>query len=89
MEAIFVLARNRYPIHFSQLPETFALFAGREKEWGKKAKTDSCKMFLSYAIQIGFLSSFANDVLLTPDGERALLYLQMRRSSEMIFSKNI
>ena len=88
MEAVFVLARNRYPIHFSKLPEVFALFSGREKEWGKKAKTDACKMFLSYAIQIGFLSSFANDVLLTPDGERALLYLQMRRSSEMVFAKN-
>ena len=88
MEAVFVLARNKYPIHFSNLPETFALFSGREKEWAKKAKTDACKMFLSYAIQIGFLSSFANEILLTPDGEKALLYLQMRRSSEMIFPKS-
>ncbi|MBI5408496.1 MAG: hypothetical protein HZA14_03930 [Nitrospirae bacterium] len=89
MEAVFVLARNKYPIHFSYLPEIFALFSGREKEWAKKAKTDACKMFLSYAIQIGFLSSFANEILLTPDGEKALLYLQMRRSSEMIFSKGV
>ena len=88
MEAVFVLSRNQYPIHFSHLPSVFSLIAGREKDWGKKAKSDACKMFLSYAIQIGFLSLFANEVLLTPDGEKALIYLQMRRSSEMIFSKN-
>lgn len=45
MEAVFVLARNKYPIHFSYLPEIFALFSGREKEWAKRQEPMHVKCF--------------------------------------------
>jgi hypothetical protein len=87
VESAFFLARNSYPIEFTDLINTFIMVSGKTLEWKKeRSRTTATYTFLNFAIDLGLLGKIGSRVVITPSGFRFILMLQLHKSIEMIES---
>lgn len=85
VECVFTLARNRYPVEASTLLTYFRDTCGKAKEWlTQTALMHGVHMYSNYAVELGLLAKVDNRFLLTPDGVRFVLLLQLHKGIAMV-----
>ena len=90
IESVFILSRNSYPIEFTDLIEIFRIVSGKQTEWkSQKGRQTATYTYLNYAINLSLLAKFGSKVVITPDGFRFMLMLQLHKSIKMIESLSL
>lgn len=85
VEAVFVIAKNTYPVPMKHLIEYFAYHAGKFFDWAKpKARYNATHMYVNYGTALGLLAKIGDRVYLTPTGYRFTLYLQLHKGLKMV-----
>ncbi|MEO8399745.1 MAG: hypothetical protein ABI550_08040 [Ignavibacteriaceae bacterium] len=85
VESAFILARNSYPIEFSELSKVFQIISGKVNEWqANRALSTATYTFMNFAIDLDLLGKIGKKVVITPAGFRFILMLQLHKSIEMI-----
>ena len=83
-EAVFVLAKNTYPVPMPHLMDYFAYHAGKYFDWQTaKAKYNGTRMYSNYAVALGLIAKSAEHIYLTPDGFRFTLQMQLHKGLRM------
>jgi hypothetical protein len=89
VEAIFVLARNSYPVPTVLAQDYFVKSVGKVATWKtKRAQETAFNIFSNYACELEFLANVDQHLYLAPRGIRAILLLQLNRSIRLIESQN-
>jgi hypothetical protein len=89
VEAIFVLARNSYPVPRTLAQDYFVKSVGKAATWkAERAKETAFNIFSNYACELEFLANVDKHLYLAPRGIRAILLLQLNRSIKLIESQN-
>lgn len=84
VEAVFILAKNTYPVPMSHLMDYFSYHAGKYFDWKTaKAKYNATRMYTNYAVDLGLAAKSADSVYLTPDGFRFTLQMQLHKGLRM------
>lgn len=85
VESVFTLARNRYPVDASTLAGYFRDTSGKTTEWlTETSQRHGVGMYSNFATELGLLAKTATQFLLTPDGVRFVLLLQLHKGIAMI-----
>lgn len=85
VECVFTLARNGYPVHVATLLDYFRATAGKVTEWlTETSQRHGVGMYSNFAIQLGLLARIDDQFLLTPDGVRFVLLLQLHKGIAMV-----
>ena len=85
VECVFTLARNSYPVDISTLAGFFRDTSGKTGEWlTETSERHGVGMYSNFAIELGLLAKTANQFLLTPDGVRFVLLLQLHKGIAMV-----
>ncbi len=85
VEAIFVLAKNAYPVASSQLIPFFKEFAGKRYQWAaQKTALHGVKMYSNYAVELGLIAEVNDAFFLTPEGLRFVLLLQLHKGIKLV-----
>lgn len=90
VEAVFVLAKNTYPVKMDQLLVYFAYHAGKYFDWKtEKSKFNATNMYVNYACNLGLLGKSGDSVFLTPEGFRFVFRIQLHKGLKMTDSINL
>ena len=90
VEAVFVLARNTYPVPFDHMIAYFTLHAGKYFDWQKqKAKYNATFMYSHYATDLGLLAKAHDSLYLTPEGIRFTVQMQLHKGLKLVESMRI
>lgn len=85
IECLFTLSRNSYPVEESVLLPYFRDTCGKQMEWkSPKAMMHGVEMFSNYAVELGLLAKADRQFLITPDGIRFVLLLQLHKGIAMV-----
>ncbi len=85
VESVFTLARNSYPVDASALYGYFRDTSGKATEWlTETSLRHGVGMYSNYAIELGLLAKTDDRFLLTPDGIRFVLLLQLHKGIAMV-----
>lgn len=85
VEAVFILARNGYPVDIKDLIEFYKHSVGKKFEWNtERSAFLGTRAFRNFAVELGLLGVVGNKVLLTPAGLRFILLLQLHKSIKIV-----
>jgi hypothetical protein len=88
LEAVFVLAKNQYPVPQKALQDYFVKSVGKEQTWKRsRARETATYIFSNYACELQFLAKVGNCFYVTHKGIQAILLLQLNRSIKIIESQ--
>lgn len=90
VEAVFVLAKNAYPVPKLAVIDYFVASVGKNQTWKtEKARETATYIFSNYACELQLLAQVDKDFYLTPKGVQAILLLQLNRSIKLIEAQKI
>ncbi|MBI4339267.1 MAG: hypothetical protein HY680_04875 [Chloroflexi bacterium] len=85
VECVFTLARNAYPVSVKTLRGYFRDTCGKATQWVTPTSVGhGIGMYSNYAIDLGLLAKIGDRFLLTPDGVRFVLLLQLHKGIAMV-----
>jgi hypothetical protein len=85
VEAVFTLARNTYPVTDDVMLDFFKKTVGKLNDWKvERSARQGMKMYSNYAVELGLLGRFGQELYLTPDGLRFILLLNLHKSIQMV-----
>jgi len=85
LEAVFVLAKNIYPVPKDAVKDYFVRSVGKGYTWKTdKARETATYIFSNYACELELLAKVDNHFYITPKGIQAILLLQLNRSIKLI-----
>lgn len=85
LDCLFTLSRNIYPVEESMLLPYFRDTCGKRTQWkAQKSMMYGVRMYSNYAIELGLLAKADKRYLITPDGIRFVLLLQLHKGIAMV-----
>ena len=85
LDCLFTLSRNAYPVEESMVLPYFRDTCGKRSDWkSRKSMMYGVRMFSNYAIELGLLAKADKRFLITPDGMRFILLLQLHKGIAMV-----
>ncbi|MEW6171428.1 MAG: hypothetical protein AB1472_07745 [Candidatus Omnitrophota bacterium] len=85
VEAVFILARNGYPVDIKDLIEFYKHSVGKKFEWDtERSAFLGTRAFRNFAVELGLLGVVGDKVLLTPAGLRFILLLQLHKGIKIV-----
>ncbi|MEW6356228.1 MAG: hypothetical protein AB1696_07890 [Planctomycetota bacterium] len=85
VECVFTLARNEYPVKVADVLDYFRETVGKRKIWVRdKSSFHGTKMYSNYAYELGLLGKVHDKFLLTPEGMRFVLLLQLHKGIKVV-----
>ncbi len=85
LDCLFSLSRNVYPVEESMLLPYFRDTCGKMTQWNaQKSMTHGVGMYSNYAIELGLMAKADKRYLITPDGIRFVLLLQLHKGIAMV-----
>ena len=87
VEAVFVLARNSYPVEMTHVVTYFRESVGKRYEWiTDRSAWLGANAFSNFGVELGLLAREGDKVLLTPAGFRFILMLQLHKGIRIVDS---
>jgi hypothetical protein len=88
LEAVFVLAKNTYPVPREVVQDYFVKSVGKTRTWKTdRARKTASYIFSNYACELELLANVNNHFYVAPKGIQAILVLQLNRSIKLIESQ--
>lgn len=85
VETTFNLARNVYPVPQDMVMSHFRDASGKRFEWAtEKSVYHGTRMYSNYAVELGLLAKVGDKLLVTPNGIRFVLLLQLHKGIRMV-----
>ena len=85
LDCLFTLARNVYPVDESMVLPYFRDTCGKRNDWkAQRSMMYGVRMFSNYAIELGLLAKADKRFLITPEGIRFVLLLQLHKGIAMV-----
>jgi len=85
VETTFNLARNVYPVPLDMIMSHFRDASGKRFEWAtEKSVYHGTRMYSNYAVELGLLAKVGDKLLVTPNGVRFVLLLQLHKGIRMV-----
>ncbi|MBC7263470.1 MAG: hypothetical protein H5T64_03820 [Chloroflexi bacterium] len=87
VEAIFVLARNSYPVTMQDLIPYFRESVGKRFDWStERSAFLGTNAFSNFATELGLIAMIGNNLMLTPAGFRFVIMLQLHKGIRIVDS---
>ncbi|MBM4463731.1 MAG: hypothetical protein FJ012_10485 [Chloroflexi bacterium] len=85
VETVFALSRNTYPVPLNMVVPHFRDACGKGFEWNTEMSAyHGTRMYSNYAIELGLMAKLGQKLLITPNGLRFILLLQLHKGMKMI-----
>ncbi|MBL7159831.1 hypothetical protein ISS85_05105 [Candidatus Microgenomates bacterium] len=85
VEAVFILARNGYPVDIKDLIEFYKHSVGKKFEWKtERSAFLGTRAFRNFAVELGLLGVVGDRVFLTPAGLKFILMLQLHKGIKIV-----
>jgi hypothetical protein len=85
VETTFNLARNVYPVPLDMIKSHFRDASGKRFDWStEKSVYHGTRMYSNYAVELGLLAKVGEQLLVTPNGVRFVLLLQLHKGIRMV-----
>lgn len=85
VEAVFVLARNTYPVDMGHLASYYRETVGKRYDWSAdRSAFTGASEYANFAVELGLLAKAGGSLLLTPAGFRFVLMLQLHKGLKLV-----
>lgn len=85
VEAVFVLARNTYPVDMGDLVNYYRETVGKRFDWATdRSAFVGASEYANFAVELGLLAKAGRSLLLTPAGFRFVLMLQLHKGLKLV-----
>ncbi len=85
IEAVFALSRNTYPVPLDLVMPYFRDACGKQYQWQtSRSIYHGTRMYSNYGIELGLLGKVSDKLMLTPNGIRFILLLQLHKGIKMV-----
>ncbi|MGQ9571659.1 MAG: hypothetical protein ACUVV3_00495 [Dehalococcoidia bacterium] len=85
VEAVFILARNTYPVDMDDLIAWYRDAVGKRFDWATpRSAFLGANTYANFAVELGLLAKVGRKLLLTPAGFRFVLMLQLHKRIKLV-----
>jgi len=85
VEAVFILARNTYPVEMGDLVNYYREAVGKRFDWvANRSAFVGASEYANFAVELGLLAKTGSNLLLTPSGFRFVLMLQLHKGLKLV-----
>lgn len=85
VEAVFILARNTYPVDMDDLTAWYRDTVGKRFDWATpRSAFLGANAYANFAVELGLLAKVGRKLLLTPAGFRFVLMLQLHKGIKLV-----